>query len=599
MEETLSGNMLHVMYLYRFRITVAGIMILISNALLILNPLILRQALFAISPQEQAQAGPLTLFFHELFGSHFQSIVVWSLLLLSVAIVSSVLKYWMRIVFLSVSRQVETDLRNRLFDRIQAQSGAFYDRHAIGDLLSRLTNDITAYRDLLGPGLMYPMFFITMLIPALIALAYLSPSMALVSSLPIIFMYLINSFVKQPLFKVSGEVQKSLADMSRMSHEYFSGIKLIKSYGVEEQTLGRFKDLCRKSGLLNIRYSTFQGMLFPGLVLVTKIITVLLVAMAAVIVLLKEGKTLSLGDFISFMWIQSYVFTPLLMLAWVIPMYQKGKASYARLFEIYNEPIEVREEPISHSSIHPEADIVFRNLTFSYPDQNRPVLSDLNLSIKAGTFFGITGPVGSGKTTLFRLLNREYEVPENKILFGDSDIHYYSLDAFRQNMVIVEQKPFLFSKSIRDNIRFGKEGATEKEIVEVSEEADLHQDVLTFPDQYNTIVGEKGVALSGGQKQRVAIARVFLADRSIFLLDDVFSAVDSATEKKIFAAIRKKFAGKTVLLITHRVSVLEKMDRVIYLLNGKIVADGSPQELVREEGPYRTLVSLQHKIDQV
>ena len=598
MEKTLTSHFLHVVYDYRFRIAIASILIFVSNILLILNPLILRQALFAMDPHDQGDVGSWTSFFHELFGPYFHSISIWSTLLLLIALISALLKYWMRIIFLSISREVELKLRDQLFERIQLQSRVFYDRHGVGDLLSRLTNDVTAYRDMLGPGLMYPMFFITMLIPALIALAYLSPLMALVSSIPIIIMYAINFAVRRPLFKLSDEVQASLADMSRMSHEYFSGIKLVKSYGVEHETSMRFQRLCHIFSRLNIRFATYQGMLYPGLVLVTKIITVLLVVMAAVIVLLNEGKALTLGDFLSFMWIQSYVFGPLLMLAWVIPMYQKGRAAYARIVEIYYEPIEVREELATHSFIDPKTDIVFKNLTFSYPNQSRPVLSDINITIKAGTFFGITGPVASGKTTLFRLLNREYEIPPNKILLGEDDIHRYSLDAIHNDIMSVEQAPFLFSKSICDNIKFGNQRATEQEVAHVAEEADLHQDVIGFLHQYDTVVGERGVALSGGQKQRVAIARIFLANRSIFLLDDIFSAVDTATEKKIFSALKKKFAGKTILLITHRVSILEQMDRVIYLKDGKIVADGSPQELLQQEGPYKTLVSLQHKSEE-
>jgi ATP-binding cassette subfamily B protein len=293
------------------------------------------------------------------------------------------------------------------------------------------------------------------------------------------------------------------------------------------------------------------------------------------------------------MWIQSYIFFPVLMLAWVMPIYARGRASYERLFEIYDEPVEVKNKPGSQQSIPNNPDIEFDHLTFSYPGTHREVLKNFTMSVKSGTFVGITGPVGSGKTTLFRLLNREYEIPYGKIFIGGQEIHDYSIEAIGKDLVTVEQLPFLFSRSIADNVRFGRIEAPLDEVLLVSKYADLHETVLDFPEQYETIVGERGVTLSGGQKQRVAMARGFLIDGSILLLDDVFSAVDAKTEARIFEALEKNFKHKTVLLITHRMSVLEAMDRVIYMEEGKIVEDGSPEELRSLKGKYAALLELQ------
>lgn len=592
MDKTLACNFLSIIRHYFFRLLLASLMVLISNGLLIINPLIFREALSALDPAASNLMTERT-FFHSLFGSYFHSLGAWAALLFSVAILSALLKYGMRMVFLTVSREVELQIRAKMFDRIESQSRSFFDRYGIGDLLSRLTNDITAYRDMIGPGMMYPMYFLTMMIPALATLIYLSPLMATVSVIPIVVIYLINLWVRRPLLHISQKVQKSLADMSTMVHEHYSGIKLIKSYVIENATLNLFKELCYTFSYLNMRLVSFQGMFFPALVLITKIITVSLVVVAAAIILLEWGKGLSLADFLTFMWIQSYIFSPLLMLAWIMPIYQKGKAAYLRLVEIYEEPIEVYEKQDPLPSLPEQADIELRNLTFYYPNREKPALSHINLKIKGGTFVGITGPVGSGKTTLFRLLNREYEVPHGRLLIGGQDIHHYSLDAFHQDVVIVEQLPFLFSKSIRDNIRFGNHRATENEITEVAQQADVHDDILGLPNQYDTVVGERGVSLSGGQKQRLAIARALLVNRSILLLDDIFSAVDTGTEKKIFEELRSNFAGKTILIISHRVSILEQVDRILYLKEGKIVEDGTPEELVKKEGPYNHLVHLQ------
>lgn len=591
MDKTLLENLLHIVTRYKGRISVSCLMVLFSNVLLILNPLIFREALLTLVPQSgpQHQIAP---FYKFVLGSAINSIYGWAVLLLAIAITSALLRYYMRYIFIAISREVEKDVRATIFAKIQIQSKAFFDRHPVGDLISRLTNDITAYRDVLGPGLMYPISFVTLMIPAFIALFSLSAWMALLSFLPIISIYALNLLIRTPLYRISHLVQSSLAEMSTMAHEHYSGIRIIKSYGIEAPTFQRFKKLCHQFSFLNMRLSSFQGMLFPILSLITKVTTILLVLLASAIILLRWGS-LSLADFLSFMWIQSYIFGPLLMLGWILPMYQRGKAAYMRLVEIYEEPIEVcnRPEALPHLPVNP--DITFDHFTFSYPTQRKPSLVDLNLTIHGGTFVGITGPVGAGKTTLLRVLSREYEVQEGKIIIGGHDIHAYSLNAFHQELVTVEQIPFLFSKTIGENVRFGKPDATADELERVSRQADLHDTVIEFPLQYETMVGERGVSLSGGQKQRVAMARAFLVNRSILLLDDIFSAVDAATEQRIFQEMKANFSGKTILLVTHRVSILQQVDRLIYLRDGQIVEDGTPQKLLQRQGPYKALVDLQ------
>lgn len=592
MNKSLAGSLIDMVRHYRFRVFIAFLLVLASNLLLILNPLILRQAIMAIVPQQGEEANQLTHLLQWLLGPLFYCAYSWAYLIIAIATVSAALKYFMRMIFISIGREVELNVRRKLFERIQSQSKGFFDRHGIGDLLSRLTNDITAYRDLLGPGMMYPLFFITLLIPALLALFALSPLMATISLIPIVSIYGLNMAIRQPLYQISKEVQQSLGDLSVMAHEHYSGIRIVKSYGIEPPLFRLFKKLCFQFKDLNMRLVCFQGMVFPVLTLITKAVTVLIVIVAGAII--SFGWTeLTMADFLSFMWIQSYLFSPLLMLGWILPMYQKGKAAYARLIEIYEEPLEVYVKEPCMEHIPSQADIVIKDLTFHYPKQNKPALVNLNLSILSGSFIGLTGPVGSGKTTLFRLLNREYEVPEGKIFIGGHDIHHYSLQAFHDAFVVVEQMPFLFSKTIKDNIGFGLKGIEQSTIDQVAKQADLHDAVLSFSKQYETVVGERGVSLSGGQKQRVAIARAFLADRPILLLDDIFSALDAETEKHIFESMRRHFIGKTVLLITHRVSILEQLDRVIFMKEGRILEDGTPQTLLKQKGCYEALVNLQ------
>jgi len=588
MEKTLFQNFRVILSDYRAQFLQAFLMVLVSNGLLILNPLVFRQAVMAME-------GTGSGYLYGLIGA---SLGLWVILLLSIAGASALFKYWMRIAFISISRDVERKVRSKIFTRIQAQSMTFFDHHGIGELLSRLTNDITTYRDTLGPGILYPMYSLTIVTPGLIALFSISVPLASMALLPLVLIPLMNFLIRGPIYQTSKKVQESLAKMSDMVQEHYSGIQIIKSYTLETAAYQRFSDICQRFKLQNFKLSTLQGLVFPFFTLVAKIVTVLLVMTAGVIILSAWGE-LTTADFISFMWIQSYIFFPVLMLGWIIPIYERGRAAYDRLVEIYEEPIEVEEGGEATLRIPENAAITFQDLTFCYPNTFTPVLSHLNLEIKGGTFVGITGMVGAGKTTLFRLLNREYEIPRGMISIAGRDIHDYPLEAFQRAMVTVEQVPFLFSTSIAENVRFGRGEAPQQEIEMVSRYADLHETVLEFPEQYETIIGERGVTLSGGQKLRVAMARAFLVNRSILLLDDIFSAVDSATEKRIFQAMRENFSGKTVLLITHRVSTLNMMDRVIYMRQGSVVEDGTPQKLIERKGHYAALVELQQMGDNV
>lgn len=574
MDSNLFRNIFSIAKQYKWRFLRAFAMVSFSNALLILNPLIFRRAILSLEVQ------PAT------------SVYSWAIILLSISLVAASFKYWMRVSFIEISRDVEQEVRSKLFAKIQSQSRVFYDRHGVGELLSRLTNDITAYRDVLGPGIMYPAFFTTLVVPGIAALFYISPMMAIISFIPLLIIPLLNLFVRNSLYSASLNVQGSLAEMSDIAHEYYSGIRVVKGYEIENEALSHFKVACQHFSKLNMYFVCIQGLFLPFLTLITRSLTVLLVLFAGAIIL-KSWSVLDTADFISFMLIQSYIFFPILMLGWILPVYERGRAAYSRLVEIYNEPVEVVGKAGSVLKIPPKADIVFSNLSFSYPNSQRKVLEHLSLTIQGGTFVGITGPVGSGKTTLFRLLSREYAVQRGVITIGGHDINDYDLEAFFQELVTVEQIPFLFSKTIAENILFGKTEASREELDVVIKQADLHETILEFPMQYDTVVGERGVSLSGGQKQRVAMARAFLVNRSILLLDDIFSAVDAETEKRIFDAMKENFKGKTILLITHRVSILSQLDRVIYLADGRVEEDGSPEELLRKNGYYAALAGLQ------
>lgn len=578
MQRTLLRNLLSLLRRYPKRFALAFLMLLISNLLLLSNPLVFREAI-------KTYSGETTAF----FGPH---IAPWALTLFIISVVSAYFKYSMRIAFVGISRDVEKDVRERLFERIQDHSRAFFDRHGIGELLSRLTNDISIYRDLLGPGIMYPLFFLTIVIPGVAALFYISVPLATISLIPLALIPALNWLVRHNSYRLSLGVQKALGQMSSVVQEHYSGIRIVKSYGIEQLALNKFKNLCRDFAKLSFKMSSLQNTMFPLFTFCTRTTTVLLVLVSGYIILRAWGE-LSAGDFLAFVWLQSYIFGPVLMLGWVLPIYERGRAAYERLIEIYDEPLDIKDNASSALKIAPQADIYLKNLSFAYPGSEVFSLKNINLEINGGTFVGITGPVGSGKSTLLHLLNREYEVPPNMIFIGEHEIHEYPLQAFKVEVIAVEQAAFLFSRSVADNVRFGKIEASQAELELVSQYADLHDTVMEFSDQYATIVGERGMTLSGGQKQRVAVARAFLVDRSILLLDDIFSAVDARTEKRIFGAIKTNYSDRTILLVTHRVSVLEQLDLVVYMIDGEIAEVGTPEQLRELKGHYAALAELQ------
>jgi ATP-binding cassette subfamily B multidrug efflux pump len=576
MEKTLLLNVFSTAKRHWRRYFVSVLLAAIANILLIINPLVLRSAITSL---QQSYS------WHSLTG--------WVFLMLCIAGGATFFQFKMRFGFISLSREVEEKMRLELFTKLQSQTPAFYDRHPIGGLMSRMTNDLENYRSVLGPGIIYPIYFITLVGPAMVAMAYISPSLTLIAAIPILLLPVGMTLLRSMTYETSMAVQRSLATMSTVVHEHYSGMRIVKGYGMEKGALARFFALCHHYLKVSIRLAFINGILFPILTLVTKLVTVFLV-IAAGYVISHSWNVLSPADFASFMWIQSFVFLPVMMLGWAFPIYVHGSAAYARLVEIYDQPIEVQQSSNPLESISSKAPISFHGLTFSFPKAASPALLNIKLSLSPGEFVGITGPVGSGKTTLLRLLMREYEISHGLISIGDRDIHDYSHDALRDHFAYVEQHPFLFSTTLRENLLYGNPHATDEELYEALVAADLQKDIDTFPQGYDTVIGERGVNLSGGQKQRLALARAFLSQRPVLLLDDVFSSVDAETERHIFAKMRAMFSQHTIVLITHRVAILHQMDRVVTILQGQIAEEGTPQQLLARRGFYNTLYELQH-----
>lgn len=579
MEKTLFKHLLAVISQYRIRFILAIALVCLSNALLILNPFIFRAAIKNTLEGSQDISGAFPI-------EKFSFVPV----LLCIALTSAFLKYRMRIQFVSISRNAEEIFREKLYLKLQSQSRQFFDNHSLGDLINRLSSDISTYREMLGPGLMYPIFALTMMLPAAFSLFFLSKWLFLFSLLPLLVLLLINIASRESLYSLSLSSQQILSKMSVLAEETYSGVRIFKAYDFKKIGERLFSSLGLEHSSLRRKLFLRQGMVHPVFILILQGASASTAFLFSVLSS-SSFHAVSTQDFLTFIWLQNYLFMPVMMLGWIFPLYQQGKAAYTRLKDLYEEPIEVSDTG-TKEDLSGRADIFLKNLTFTFSGSHSPSLRDITLTIKEGERIGVAGSVGSGKSTLLKLIQREYDVGENMFFIGKDEVHELKLSALYRLMATCEQIPFLFSDTVSENIRFGREDASKEEIFSVASSVDLHDEIEGFPEKYDTTVGERGHMVSTGQKQRIAVARSLIASKRILILDDIFANVDADKEKKMLERLIEDFKGATIILVTNRVSALEKMDKVIFLQDGKIIEEGSPSLLKTSGGPYSVLYDL-------
>lgn len=557
--------------------------LIIGNILYLAVPLLFRniQTLFA-------QGATLTHTRVDLF--------IYSALLLGLTLLSTYCKYRTRNNLLDLSLKAENGLKAKLFAKIQSSSESFYDRYSTGALMNYFTQDLQFYRDMLRIGLFAPLNLLTLVLPALLALAWISIPLTLITAIPLVLVPLVMWNVMRWIYRLSTKRQEILGDMSAFAHESFTGIRLIKASGIEKGFIDHMQRLGLKLYKVSLKLHTLECSFFPFIVTITRLVTLSLVITSAGMIYLNVGNLLT-NDFLSFMWIQSYLLFPIMIFGWALPLIQKGKAAYDRLYFLYSWQDPVKDEGIADLQIPKQPSIRIRDLSFTYPGEVEPALKEISLNIPSGASWAITGPLGSGKSTLLKLLLRGYETPKGAIEIGGEPIQNYPIDELLQKIALIEQSPFFLSDSLLENIRMGKREATEEEVEQVIQEADLLETVESFPSRHFTMVGERGVTLSGGQKRRLAVARTLIADRPLLLLDDVFSALDVETEQRLFKQLKRRFNGKTTLFVGHKASILLEFDWLVYLSKGRIIEQGPPKELLkRKESAFSALYNLQKQL---
>jgi ATP-binding cassette, subfamily B, multidrug efflux pump len=536
-------------------------------------------------------------------GTTQELILVFALILVAISLVKGVFLYAQRWVLIGISREIEFDLRNDLFKKLETQDTDFYQRYRTGDIMARMTNDLNAVRMLLGPALMYSANTIFLSVFALFFMLRISPWLTLVALAPMPLASILVQYLGRRIHERFERIQASFSDISAQAHENYSGVRLIRAFAREESQIGLFERLNRQYIGRALRLVQLMGMLWPTLEFILGISMVITLLAGGHLVL--AGR-INVGQFVAFSTYMIMLIWPIIAVGWVINIFQRGTASVKRIDEILkSEPVIDDRSAVSglgHSVLSgfgPETvlkgDIEFRHLNFSYgggPDAT-PVLRDVSLHIPAGSSLAIVGPTGCGKSTLVNLIPRLYDAPEGALLIDGRPVREYPLAVLRRNIGMVPQETFLFSETIRENLAFGAPDADAEDLLEAAEAAHIRREFEEFPQGFETMVGERGVTLSGGQKQRAAIARALLRRPAILILDDALASVDTYTEERILSGLRNYTANTTSILISHRVSTVRHADRIAVLDKGRIVEFGRHDELLALDGYYASLYQKQ------
>jgi len=571
-------RLLHYFVLYKTRLLLGAACVVGSAVFSLLKPLIIGNAVNALG-------GTFTR----------ETLVRYGLLLIGAAAIEGAFLYAQRWIIIGASRFMEFEMRNDFYQHLQKLPLRFYQEQRTGDLMSRATNDLASVRMLIGPAVMHSFSSLLVVGGAFLMMLRIDVMMATIALLAIPVVAGLVKYFGAHIHNRTKAVQDYFGDISARVQENLAGVRVVRAFTREESEIELFKRMNREYVDLNKSLIRLTSTFYPALHALVGVMFVFVFFIGSRKLI---AGTMTIGAFVAFQFYLGRMIWPLIALGWVINLFQRGMASMKRLHDVWSvEPDVAALAPGEAITAAPQGSIDIRNLTFAYAD--RPVLRDINLSVRSGETIGIVGRTGSGKSTLLSLITRAFEPPPGTIFFDQRPIEAIPMRELREWIGMVPQETFLFSESIAENIRFGRPDASDEEIDEAASQAGLTTDVTAFPNGIKTVIGERGITLSGGQKQRTAIARALVRDPLILILDDSLSAVDTQTEERILHALRKVRQGRTVLIVSHRVSSVKDADHIVVLDEGRIVERGTHEMLLDKGGYYADLYRRQTIEDEL
>lgn len=511
------------------------------------------------------------------------------LTILGATLIAALLTFLMRQTFIVVSRKVEFDLKNEIYNHYQLLSPGFYKMNRTGDLMNRISEDVSKVRMYLGPALMYSVQTLSLFVVVISYMYSQAPLLTLYAVLPLPVLSFAIYKLSAAINKRSTVVQQFLSKLTTFTQESFSGISVIKSYALEQKINHGFVDLAHQSRDKSIDLVKVQALFFPLMILLIGVSNLLVIYVGGNQYI--NGQIQELGTIVEFIIFINILTWPVAVVGWVTSMVQQAEASQRRINEFLKQNPEIANNNPESSEI--VGKIEFKNVSLTYPDTQIKALNNVSFMIQPGETLAILGNTGSGKTSVLDLIGRLYDPDSGEVLMDGVLIDQLNLYDLRKAISYVPQDAFLFSDTIANNIKFGREDANEDEVIQAAKNAAVHDNIIEFVKGYETMLGERGITVSGGQKQRISIARALIKDAAIYLFDDSLSAVDTETEEEILNNLKKIFRDKTTILVSHRVSAAKTADRIIVLNNGEIIEQGTHNQLITLNGHYKDLYEKQ------
>lgn len=565
---------------YKWRILLGLLITVLSKLLALKIPQIIRNSLNTVDEYKNGANITIDEVKHDL--------LINVLIIIGVALLSGFFTFLMRQTIIVTSRLIEFDLKNEIYAQYQRLSLNFYKQNRTGDLMNRISEDVSKVRMYVGPAIMYSMNMIVLFVVGFTQMVQVDLKLTLYTLIPFPLLSISIFILSRVIHKRSTIVQQYLSKLTTFNQETFSGIGVLKSYGIETSIIRDFDEIANESKEKNIDLQKANALFFPTMILLIGISNLIVIYVGGMQYINNEIK---IGVVLEFLLYVNILTWPVAVVGWVTSMIQQAEASQARINEFLDEKPEISNTNPNASEINGKVE--FKNVSFTYDDTNITALKNINLTVESGETLAILGKTGSGKSTIIELVARLYDTTEGEIFLDDISIEKVNLNDLRNQIGFVPQDPFLFSDSIGNNIKFGKQDATEKEIITAAKNADVHKNIVEFSKGYETVLGERGVTLSGGQKQRVSIARAIIKNPKILIFDDCLSAVDTETEEKILSNLERVSKSKTTFIISHRVSSAKNADKIIVLDDGKIIQQGTHNQLVNKEGYYKDLFEQQ------